>query len=260
MVVTLAVLVSGCGTGGSREQTPSAASPSTTTSVARQELPSCQTVDISYKPPLRDQHIRCELVVDENRTITVSSDPAWSFNLRSDGLTTQEFREPTDQIGESGAVPLLQDIDKSGNPVLLVIVGRGGTGGEPMAVWRLSGQQFVRAGELFGFRRFYRSAVGFFGNYAHSSAASGVVSLYRWDADKLVKAITLDVQVADLPRFPDDRGEWIRNGNVDCTVSTNDYPLGSLAERQAAMRSAGIDPATAAHQFCTQPWVGTLYR
>ena len=54
--------------------------------------------------------------------------------------------------------------------------------------------------------------------------------------------------------------EWIRNGNAVCTLNNDDYPPGALATRTAAMKAAGIDPATAAHQLCTQPWVATIYQ
>lgn len=240
---------------------PSSASLSST-STAQQVSRSCDGVEINYQPPLSEQHIRCVLTLNPQLTVEVSSDPTWSFTLKRDGAAVQEFSEPADKIGESGVAPLLQDIDHSGSPVLLVVTDRGGTGGEPMAVWRLSPatQQFVRAGDLFGFRRFYQSAEGFFGNYAHSSAASGGVTLYRWDGDKLAVAVTLETQVADVVPLPVGQGEWVRNGNVECNVSTYDDPPGTFEKRAAAMRAAGIDPATATQQFCTQPWVATIYK
>ncbi|OLO99858.1 hypothetical protein BVU76_23535 [Mycolicibacterium porcinum] len=217
---------------------------------------------ISFEPALAAQNIRCALALDDHSTVTVSSDPAWTFKVRSGDTTVQEFREPTDEVGQTGVAPLLQDIDQSGNPVLLVVTGRGGTGGEPMAVWRPTGQppHFVRAGDLFGFRQFYRTPEGFFGNYAHSGAGAGSVTLYRWDADTLAEAVVLDVQVPEWPKRPEDTRQWIRNGSTDCTLGDADYPPGALATRTAAMRAAGVDPATAAQQFCTQPWVATLYR
>jgi len=207
--------------------------------------------------------VRCALHIDTSLTLDVFSDPAWSFTLRNAGVVAQDFREPSDEIGESGAVPLLQDIDNSGPPELLVIIGRGGTGGEPMAVWRLTGQpgqapRFVRAGTLFGFRRFYQTPDGFFGNYAHSSAASGTVQLYRWIDDKLAEVALLDMQVAEME--PDSRHDWVRNGNVLCGLNDDDYPAGARAARTVALQAAGIDPATAAQRFCTQSWVASIYK
>ncbi|WP_131813578.1 hypothetical protein [Mycolicibacterium fortuitum] len=260
-VVAVTLLLSGCA--------PERPAPELTTTSARatkptepQVLPDCATVSISFEPALDRQHIRCSLTLGDDSTLTVSSDPAWSFSLRSGGATVQEFREPTDKIGQTGVAALLQDIDHSGTPVLLVVTGRGGTGGEPMAVWRQTGQpkHFVRAGELFGFRTFYRTPEGFFGNYAHAGSGAGVVTLYRWNGDRLAEAVVLDVQVPGWVKRPDDTREWIRNGETDCTISDDDYPPGALAARTASMRAAGIDPATAARQFCTQPWVATLYR
>ncbi|OBF86730.1 hypothetical protein A5791_20125 [Mycobacterium sp. 852002-51163_SCH5372311] len=206
--------------------------------------------------------MRCVLQVGQGLTLDVSSDPAWSFTLRNAGAVAQEFREPTAEIGETGEVPLLQDIDNGGSPELLVVIGRGGTGGEPMAVWRLTGQppRFVRAGQLFGFRRFYQTTEGFFGNYAHSSVTSGTVQLYRWVDDKLVEVALLDMQVASTRPDPDSRHDWVRNGNVLCRLNNDDYPEGSRAARTAALQAAGIDPATAAQRFCTQRWVASIYQ
>ncbi|PQM47324.1 hypothetical protein C1Y40_02498 [Mycobacterium talmoniae] len=126
---------------------------------SRAEPAPCDRVDLSYGTRLADQHVRCVLRVNAHLNLEVTSDPAWSFVVRRDGAAGQAFREPTDAIGETGVVPLLQDIDDDGIPELLVVTGRGGSGGEPMAVWRLADQtqQFVRAGDLFGKRLFYRT-------------------------------------------------------------------------------------------------------
>ncbi|WP_135453790.1 hypothetical protein [Mycobacterium sp. DL99] len=260
--VSVAAVLSGCTPEHSAPEVPTTTSAGSPRTTEPQALPACATVSISFEPALDAQNIRCALTLDDHSTITVSSDPAWSFSLQNGGKTVQEFREPTDKIGQTGVAAMLQDIDQSGSPVLLVVTGRGGTGGEPMAVWRLTGQppHFVRAGELFGFRQFYRTPEGFFGNYAHSGAGAGTVTLYRWDADTLAEALALDVQVPDWPKSPGDNREWIRNRNVDCALDNADYPPGALATRTASMKAAGVDPATAAQQFCTQPWVATIYR
>jgi hypothetical protein len=239
----------------STSSSPSVAAP-------QQVPPPCPTFSIDFKPELQDQHVRCVLQIDTSLTLDVSSDPAWSFTLRNAGAVAQEFREPTTELGESRNAPLLQDIDNNGTPELLVVIGRGGTGGEPMAVWRLAAQppRFVRAGKLFGFRRFYQTPEGFFGNYAHSSAASGTVQLYRWVDDKLVDVALLDLQVAEMPPDPNSGHDWVRNGNVLCGLNNEDYPKGARAERIAALQAAGIDPATAQQRFCTQPWVASIYK
>ncbi|BBZ15136.1 hypothetical protein [Mycobacterium branderi] len=218
-------------------------------------------MSIGYEPKLADQHVRCVLTINAELRLAVSSDPAWSFVLDSKGAQVQQFEEPADRIGETGAGPLLQDIDGDGTPELLVVTDIGGTGGEPMAVWRLTAPPlFVRAGEIFGFRRFYQTPEGFFGNYAHSSAASGVVTLYQWVDNKLVEVALLDVQVSGRENAPGDDHDWVLNGNTECRLSTADYPPGAREARMAALRAAGIDPATAAQRFCTQPWVATIYR
>ena len=272
IIVGAVAVVGGCGTGGSARMAttsspsspPSSSSSSSSSSsnvaAPQQVLPPCTSVSIEYRPKLQDQHIRCTLRIDNSLGLDVSSDPAWSFTLRNAGAVAQEFRESTDQVGETGNAPLLQDIDDNGTPELLVITGRGGTGGEPMAVWRLTGRpsQFVRAGEIFGFRRFYQTPEGFFGNYAHSSAASGVVQLYRWVEDKLVGVALLDMQVADAP--PEPGHQWVRNEHVLCRLSTDDYPPGAEAKRTIALRDAGIDPTTAGQRFCGQPWVASIYK
>ncbi|BDB42439.1 MULTISPECIES: hypothetical protein [Mycobacterium] len=250
------LVVGGCG--GAHQGAPGASS--TSSSIAAQpNLVDCANVKIDLGP-MKDQQVRCVLTV-KGMTLEVSSDPAWSFSLRDHGGAVQQFSEPTEEIGETGVVPLLQDIDNSGTPVLLVVTGRGGTGGEPMAAWRLTGSpaRFVRAGELFGFRRFFVSAEGFFGNYAHSSAIAGTVTLYRWVDDKLTTVAVLDTQAAQAA--PDDpQRRWVRNGDVLCALSEDDYPAGARAQRDAALRAAGMDPATAQDRFCTQPWVASIYR
>jgi hypothetical protein len=260
--VTAVAVAGGCRSGGS---TSRPGSMSTSVAASQQISPPCPSASVDIQRKLQDQHVRCVLRIDNSLSLDVSSDPAWSFTLRNAGAFAQEFREPTDDIGQSGEVPLLEDIDDSGPPELLVITGRGGTGGEPMAVWRLTAQlgrppRFVRAGNLFGFRRFYQTPEGFFGNYAHSSAASGTVQLYRWVDDKLVEVALLDMQVASTRPEPDSRQDWVRNGNVLCALNNDDYPEGSRAARTAALQAAGIDPATAAQRFCTQPWVASIYK
>ena len=266
LAVSVAIIGSGCGPQRSAPETTADSSATTTASstastVAAPAAPACGTVEIPFDPPLSEQHVRCTLRIDEHLSLAVSSDPAWSFTLKSDGTATQEFQELTDKIGETGVAPMLADIDHSGKPVLLVVTGVGGTGGEPMAVWRLTAdEKFVRAGELFGFRTFYRTPEGFFGNYAHSSASSGGVTLYRWDGDTLAEVVNLDVQVAGSPSYPSETREWIHNGNVECTLNDSDYPPGAAAKRDEAMKAAGVDPATAAQHFCNQDWVSTLYK
>lgn len=253
------IVLSGCTAAhNAPPKASSTASVASSTVAPQQNQVDCATVKISYEPKLQDQHVRCVLSI-ENLTLDVSSDPAWSFGLRDKDTVVQRFSEPTQAAGETAVAPLLQDIDNSGKPVLLVVTDRGGTGGEPMAVWRLTGSppRFVRAGELFGFRHFYRSSEGFFGNYAHSSAASGTVTLYRWVDDKLVAVAVLDTQAAQAPVGGDSRS-WVRNGDVLCALDEDDP--GPAAQRTAALQAAGVDPATAQERFCTQPWVASLYR
>jgi hypothetical protein len=231
---------------------------SATTTVAPQPQ-TCASVHLGYEPKLADQHVRCVLVIN-SLTLEVSSDPAWSFTSRDHNAVIQQFREATDEVGQTGVAPLLQDIDRSGTPTLLVVTGRGGTGGEPMAVWRLTGSRdrFVRAGEMFGFRRFYRTAEGFFGNYAHSSAASGTVTLYRWFNDTLDTVAVLDTQAAGAPK--DETRTWVRTGDVLCALNEDDDPPGAEARRTEALRAAGLNPATAREQLCGQPWVASIYQ
>lgn len=225
--------------------------PEVTPAVADPAIPDCGSVSLDYGQDLSEQHVRCLLRLAGGSILQVSSEPAWSFTRVGGGGTTQAFREPAETVGQTGVLPLLADIDRDGKPELLVVTDRGGTGGEPMAVWRLvsNSQQFVRSGLLFGQRRFYQTPEGFFGLYAHSSAASGVVSLYRWVDDKLAAVVGLDVAVAaDTPRTADQ----VRNGNTLCALSAGD--------QSTALKAAGVDPATAQRRFCTQPWVSTVYQ
>jgi hypothetical protein len=259
---TIAAMSIFCLGGCAATHKASHATSTTSSTAAPQPKPvSCKTVNISYEPKLQDQHIHCVLSI-KDLTLDVSSDPAWSFSLRDENGVVHQFSEPVSDVGQAGVAPLLQDIDGSGTPALLVVLDIGGSGGEPMAVWRLTGSppRFVRAGELFGFRQFYRTSEGFFGNYAHSSAVSGTVTLYRWVDDKLVAGAVLDMQAAEAdPATGDDRG-WVHNGNVLCALNEDDYPAGARAQRTAVLEAAGIDPATAQERFCGQSWVASVYR
>lgn len=250
---------SSIGIGGCAGSQRSAPDSSRATNVVVPQDRSCESVHLGYESKLADQHVHCELAIND-LTLDVSSDPAWSFGLHDPTAVIQQFREPTDEVGQTGVAPLLQDIDHSGSPVLLVVTGRGGTGGEPMAVWRLTGppRRFVRAGEMFGFRRFYRTTEGFFGNYAHSSAASGTVTLYRWVGDTLSTVAVLDTQAAEAPK--DESRAWVRTGDVLCALNEDDDPPGAAAQRTAALRAAGLDPATAQQRLCGQPWIASVYQ
>ena len=124
-------VASGCGSANAPHPNATATTAGSTSAVAVQQAPlACQDVHLDYDVELKDQHIRCALNINPGSSIEVSSDPAWSFILRGNGTTTQEFHELTDKIGETGVTPLLADIDNSGIPVLLVVLDRGGTGGE----------------------------------------------------------------------------------------------------------------------------------
>lgn len=156
---------------------------------------------------------------------------------------------------------LLRDLDADGRDELLIITASGGTGGDAMAVWRATGDAttFRPAGEVFGFRSFWQTADGFIAQYAHSGAAAGTVSMYRFVDDVLVKVAVLDVQRVDWPDTPP-RHRWETHGNTKCALNTDDYPPGALAARTQALRDAGIDPGSAQHRFCSEPWVNDYYR
>ncbi|HTM85984.1 MAG TPA: hypothetical protein VL179_13980 [Mycobacterium sp.] len=156
---------------------------------------------------------------------------------------------------------LLRDLDGDGRDELLIITSSGGTGGDGMAVWRATADAATlrRAGEMFGFRKFWKTADGFIAQYAHSGAAAGSVSLYEFVDDTLVTVAVLDVQTLDWPDVPP-RHQWEINGDTKCGLSTDDHPPGSLAARNQALRDARIDPDTAAQRFCAEPWVANFYR
>lgn len=77
---------------------------------------SCERWHLDYQPKLADQHVDCVLTLG-NLTLEVSSDAAWSFAVHDRDTVVQQFREPADQVGQSGVAPLLRDIDHSGTPV-----------------------------------------------------------------------------------------------------------------------------------------------
>ncbi|WP_157897198.1 hypothetical protein [Mycobacteroides salmoniphilum] len=165
------------------------------------------------------------------------------------GREQQVIAEPASRPCGNGF--FLRDLDGDGRDELLTITGCGGTGGENLAIWRATGDstQFVRAGETFGFLKFWRTSDGFFAQYAHSSAASGVVSLYEFVDDRLVQAAALEVAVASFDD-PYVTHSWIVTGNTKCALSREGRPPKTLAAGDERLKAHGIDPATAGQHLC----------
>ncbi|WP_145043526.1 hypothetical protein [Mycobacteroides abscessus] len=145
----------------------------------------------------------------------------------------------------------LRDLDGDGRDEVLIMTGCGGTGGENLAIWRATGDstQFVRAGETFGFLNFWRTTDGFVAQYAHSSAASGVVSLYEFVGDRLVRAAALEVAVASFDD-PYVTHSWIVTGNTKCALSRGGRPSKALEVGDERLKAHGIDPVAAEQHLC----------
>ena len=169
--------------------------------------------------------------------------------MSPNGQEQQVITEPAYRPCGNGF--FLRDLDGDGRDEVLIMTGCGGTGGENLTVWRAVGDstQFVRAGEMFGFLTFWRTQDGFVAQYAHSSAASGVVSLYEFVGDRLVEAATLDVEVASV-RQPDAGQPWTVTGNTRCALSREDRPSGTLVASDERLKAHGIDPAAAEQHLC----------
>ncbi|MBA0048538.1 hypothetical protein [Mycobacteroides sp. LB1] len=165
------------------------------------------------------------------------------------GQEQQVIAEPASRACGNGF--FLRDLDRDGRDEVLIMTGCGGTGGENLAIWRAAGDstRFVRAGEMFGFLNFWRTSDGFIAQYAHSSAASGVVSLYEFVGDRLVEAAALEVAVASLDD-PWITHSWIVTGNTKCALSREGRPPETLAIGDERLKSHGIDRATAEQHLC----------
>lgn len=165
------------------------------------------------------------------------------------GQGQQVIAEPASRACGNGF--FLRDLDGDGRDEVLIMTGCGGTGGENLAIWRATGNstQFVRAGETFGFLNFWRTTDGFVAQYAHSSAASGVVSLYEFIGDRLVQAAALEVAVASFDD-PYVTHSWIVTGNTKCALSHGGRPSNALEVGDDRLKAHGIDPVAAEQHLC----------
>ncbi len=169
--------------------------------------------------------------------------------MSPNGQEQQVITEPAYRPCGNGF--FLRDLDGDGRDEVLIMTGCGGTGGENLAIWRAVGDstQFVRAGEMFGFLNFWRTPDGFIAQYAHSSAVSGVVSLYEFVDHRLIPAAALEVAVAGFDDAWTDH-PWIVTGNTKCALSREDRPSRTLAISDERLKAHGIDPATAEQRLC----------
>ncbi|MFI1917665.1 hypothetical protein [Nocardia sp. NPDC020380] len=225
----------------------------------------CGDVKSNYEGPDPDPGLHCVLRAEDHTGLLfeVLGSPAITINVYdTQGRFRQTLRQQVDRPGYE--MPFLSDLDGTGRQELLVVTTSGGTGGEDVAVWHAIGDsdRFSFAGTMFGFPQGVQQTVdGFIAIYTHGGAGSGVVTLYRFVDDKLVTLAVLDVEASADPYHP----QWQTNGSAKCaldrTSGRTDVTDGrAMADRNAALVAAGIDPATAEEHFCSEPWVGDLYR
>ncbi|MBS4102155.1 hypothetical protein KFZ73_13015, partial [Tsukamurella paurometabola] len=153
--------------------------------------------------------------------------------------------------------PFVQRFANDGAGQLLVVTTTGGSGGSGMAVWRARGPKgpFVRGGELFGFpSRVATTDEGFSAMYAHSSAVSGVYTIFRFDGDRVVELLDLPVAAAGAGATPSDG-----NGPVVTNDRTNCRAVQATPEQARALGQAGVTVAGVGEHFCRQDWVGRTY-
>lgn len=153
--------------------------------------------------------------------------------------------------------PLVQRFAGDGAGQFLVVTSAGGSGGIGMAVWRAQSPTgpFVRGGDLFGFpERVATTDEGFSAIYAHSSAARGVYTVFRFDGDRVVELLNVPVAAAVANAEPGDgTGPVIRNGQTNCRAV-------QPSPRQAsALREAGVTVVGVGERLCRQRWVGGTY-
>lgn len=221
-------------------------------------VPDCATIDGAAEGPASDCRTvssdRVGLTFEGRTTETAPRSYRTAVSVLSpDGAREQVITEDTAR--DYAPRFLLRDLDDDGRDEVLVVTDSGGTGGDTMAVWRSTGESmtFTRAGEVFGFPRFWTTADGFTGQYAHSGAGAGVIGLMEFVGERLVTVAVLDVQTLNWADKPP-RDDWQVNGDTKCALNNVDAPPGSLAKRDAALRAHGIDPATAGRRFCSEPW------
>ncbi|TDZ77531.1 hypothetical protein DE4585_04926 [Mycobacteroides salmoniphilum] len=247
-VVIAAMTVSGC-----RTQTPRAPAES---------LPACDRISTWDEGDQKD----CQLtstdhvgLLFQGRTIK-KDNGAQRFNrpmeyevdvhvLSPNGKEQQLITEPADKPCGNGF--FLRDLDGDGRDEVLIMTGCGGSGGENLAIWRATqdSTQFVRAGEMFGFLNFWRTQDGFIAQYAHSSAASGEVSLYEFVDNRLIQAAALEVTVASFDD-PWTTHPWIVTGNTKCALSREGRSPATLADGDVRLKAHGIDPAAVEQHLC----------
>lgn len=255
LVATL--LASGCSTVAGE---PTATSASKTPS-RLDTLPECSTIHPEYFKPDPDPALDCVLRSTDSAKLVfevLGTPPETVKVFGPDGALRQTISQPVNMPQRN--TPFLGDLDRDGRDELLIVTSAGGNGGQTMAVWRADQQsgQFSSTGEIFGFPDFRITDEGFTAFYSHTGAGSGILSLVRFVDNKLTAIATLEVQTLDW-EDPAPVPNWTINGGTKCALVTSDDPA-KRAAQDKVLTDAGVDPATAQEHFCSQEWVGKIYR
>lgn len=261
VTILAAGLLSGCGTPSPDPTTvPSRAAPSNSNT----SQPDCGSNEIRDRAAALP--VTCVLISPSFPTLRFEfSDtaPMKGFEERKQTIVVRDGERVVQTIIERIVAgyrtpPFVQRFEGDGFGQLLVVTTTGGSGGSGKAVWRAQGPQgpFVRGGELFGFPgRVATTDEGFSAIYAHSSAVSGVYTVFRFDGDRVVELLDVPVAAASVDAQPSDgEGPIIRNGGTNCRAVRPE------PQQAAALRAAGVAAADPGAQFCRQGWIGSTYR
>jgi hypothetical protein len=223
-------------------------------------LKDCSTPDYDEKS------VDCVVKSSDSAKLTVEVIGPAPYTVKvfdPSGSQRQVFVQQVRDPARAGR-PEFQDVDGDGRDELVLMTDGGGSGGELYEIWRVArdedSDQFVDTGSVFGFDDFRQTSDGkFFAIYAHSGAMSGVFRLYHFVADKLVEVVALDLEAVLDEQQKNQYGSPKAVG-TNCKLYEEDDMAGPPAKRDAALREAGLDPATAEQRYCAEPWVQNFYR
>ncbi|EFV14076.1 hypothetical protein [Segniliparus rugosus] len=206
-----------------------------------------------------EKNVDCSVKASDKsgRVLEVTGSGPYKVEVFAEGGTSQQvLPPPQDDGGGHFGLPEFKDLDGDGlDEVLLPFGGGGSSGAREFEVWRASGPaaRFADAGVISGQGAFRRTADGkFFGDYGRGGAGLVVFDFYRFAGGKAVDVLKLDVRV----RHDGATGAVVGSS---CSLSGDDEPAGSRAQRDAALKAAGLDPASAERAYCAEPWVRSVF-
>ena len=243
IAVCLAALAVAC----SPAPDTTAEAPAGVASAKRVALPDCATVEAKDEGDLGWKHPDCRLVFPDPSGLAIEARYAPAEDdstevtvqvVQTGDKTIQEFKE---RMGNTFNGPELVDFDKDGKVDIKLPLETGNVN-TSWALWRQDTDgKFVRidADDLSGVE-LIKTDSGYIATQGRSRANEYYVSFYTLAANKLTPVATVSVVA---------QGEPDKITSVDCTVDTEDGPLGG-----------GLTTAAAAAKFCAEPLAQDLIK